>query len=398
VLVAPLVEQLRAAMKSASAGMLDSSGTVAGLGATGLVLQGSRPASVSVKPIVAYSSAVKVPPGSEYLHVSIRRVDDDVLSEISAKYHLEGLRLMEVAGGGDPHATIPIPDGRGRILGFLIWDGYRPGTNMVMKAGPGLLAAIGVGAGLLLWLLYRLRRSSAQLSASQAQTQFLAFHDTLTGLPNRALFEDRLDRALVEARRSGKKIALHAIDIDRFKNVNDTRGHPAGDELIRLVAARLSSVMRESDTVARLGGDEFAVVQTDVGHLGEAESAAARMLEAICEPCELFGEKAHVTASVGVVVSAAAETSREEMFRKADIALYEAKGRGRARYQLFAGDMDDNVKRRRLIEDELRLALELGNRAARRWSALKRWCAGTIRSTVALPRTFLLALPRSGRS
>lgn len=360
-LIAPLAKQLRSKMAEATVGLADSSAVVGELGATSVILQGATPALVSVKPIVAYSEDVAVLPGSEFLHISIRRVDEDLLSEIGRMFALKHLRLLNVREVADAHAAVPIADDAGRIFGFLTWDGNRPGTKMVLDAAPGLGAAIGVGAVLLGWLLFRLLRSSAQLTASQAQTQFLAFHDTLTGLPNRALFEDRLDRALVEARRSGKHVALHAIDIDRFKNINDTRGHPAGDELIRLVASRLSSVLRECDTVARLGGDEFAVVQTEVTHMAEAEVTAERMLRAINEPCELLGERAHVSASIGVVVFTGSEANRSELFRKADIALYEAKARGRARFQLFAGDMDDIVKRRRLIEEELRLALELGD-------------------------------------
>ena len=128
----------------------------------------------------------------------------------------------------------------------------------------------------MLWfLLRRLRRASDELQSSQDHAQFLAFHDPLTGLPNRALFEDRLKRALVAAQRQRSRIALLYIDLDRFKTVNDTLGHPAGDELVRQTARRLESRVREVDTVARLGGDEFAIILVDIRNVGAAEDLRA---------------------------------------------------------------------------------------------------------------------------
>ncbi len=360
-LVAPLVEKFRAVMAEASAGLSDSSDAVGELGEEDIVLQGGMPAIISVKPIVGTTGTVQVAPGSEYLHVAFRRIDDDVLAEIAEKYDLAGVHLLAAdAPKRNSQTSVPVSNAAGQILGFIAWEGDRPGTRMVLAVAPGLVASIIISSLVMGWLLMRLRRASTQLHASEVQAQFLAFHDTLTGLPNRALFVDRLDRALIAARRSGKKVALHSIDIDRFKSINDTRGHPAGDELIRVIGARLSAVVRETDTVARLGGDEFAVVQTEMNSLADAELIAKRMLAAVAEPCELLGEKAQVNASIGVVVSAGAETNRDEMLRKSDIALYEAKARGRGRYELFAGDMDEIVRHRRMIEDDLRAALEQG--------------------------------------
>jgi predicted signal transduction protein with EAL and GGDEF domain len=135
-------------------------------------------------------------------------------------------------------------------------------------------------------------------------------------------------------------------------------GHAAGDAVIRQVGLRLAGAIKTSDTVARLGGDEFAIVQTGIKSIADAEKSAERLIERISAPMDVTGTKLNVTGSLGLVVTLGAEHTREEMLRKADIALYEAKGRGRARFTLFDADMDDVVKRRRLIEDELRLALE----------------------------------------
>jgi diguanylate cyclase (GGDEF)-like protein len=203
-----------------------------------------------------------------------------------------------------------------------------------------------------------LRRASAALQTSQDQAQYLAFHDTLTGLPNRALFEDRLRRTLLFASREKTRVALLYLDLDRFKHINDTLGHPAGDELVRQTAARLRHTIREVDTVARLGGDEFAIILIDVPDVASAEDIAERLLLRLREPFRLIDDQVFVSASVGIALSSGSETDADDLLRKADIALYEAKKNGRGRYQVFAGDMDDLLLRKRKVESELRKALD----------------------------------------
>ncbi|TIU60176.1 MAG: GGDEF domain-containing protein, partial [Mesorhizobium sp.] len=131
---------------------------------------------------------------------------------------------------------------------------------------------------------------------SQDQAHYLAFHDTLTGLPNRALFEDRLRRMLLFAGQDGTHVALLYLDLDRFKHINDTLGHPAGDELVRQTAARLKHTIREADTVARLGGDEFAVILLDIPDAGSVEDIAERLLMKLREPFRLIGDQVFVGA------------------------------------------------------------------------------------------------------
>jgi diguanylate cyclase (GGDEF)-like protein len=353
-MVMPLAERLRVEIASAN-----EDAAIGEMGAADTLMEGDVPVRVSVKPIVPFGASLTVDRGQEYFHVSFRRVDQDVLAEIERTYSISELRLSsERSSSGQ---LVPVENDSGRMLSFLTWTPNRPGAKLIAQAVPGTIAASTVGGALLVFLLMRLRRSAANLVASEAQTRFLAFHDTLTGLPNRALFEDRLDRALVNARETGTKVALLLVDVDRFKRVNDTLGHAAGDTVIRQVGLRLAGAIKSSDTVARLGGDEFAVVQTGVNTITDAETVAQRLIDRISEPMDVSGTKLYITGSLGLVVTLAAENTREEMLRKADIALYEAKGRGRARYTFFDGDMDDVVKRRRLIEDELRLALELGS-------------------------------------
>ncbi len=324
-----------------------------------LVSLGGQPAILSVTPLVPSSDRLTQAPGSEYLHVSIEFINDAVIGKIAQKYLLAGAHLLPMA---QPlgSAAIPLVDKQGVILGYIAWDQERPGLTLVRKAGPALALAALVAASVLGFLLRRLRRASSALQNSQDQAQYLAFHDTLTGLPNRALFEDRLRRALLTSSHETGKVALLYLDLDRFKHVNDTLGHPAGDELVRQTAARLQHTVRDVDTVARLGGDEFAVILIDVRDIRGAEDISERVLHKLQEPFKLIDDQVFVSASIGIALSTGPDSDADDLLRKADIALYEAKKNGRGRYQVFAGDMDDLLLRKRKVESELRNALNGG--------------------------------------
>ncbi|MFI5011064.1 MAG: putative bifunctional diguanylate cyclase/phosphodiesterase [Hyphomicrobiales bacterium] len=203
-------------------------------------------------------------------------------------------------------------------------------------------------------------RDVTRRKQAEDQVNFLAFHDMLTGLPNRVLFEDRLDQALAGLRRGSKRVALLYVDLDRFKNVNDTLGHSAGDELIRQVAARLTALVRESDTVARLGGDEFAVIQQGVANGRDTETLSKCILQEIGRPFDLFGNPAFVGASIGIAISSGRAAVSHEMLRRADIALYRAKSLGRGCFRVFTEDMAHAVTQRQRIEQDLRSALQTG--------------------------------------
>ena len=335
----------------------DASGQSAKMVAQDLVSLQGRPAILSVMPLVPSSDRVTQAPGTEYLHVSAEFLNDTVIGKIAAKYLLEGARLVPLSQpvGG---AAVPLVDSRGIILGYIGWDQERPGITLVRKIAPALAIALLVAGGVLMFLLRRLRRASAALQTSQDQAQYLAFHDTLTGLPNRALFEDRLRRTLLFASQDGTRVALLYLDLDRFKHINDTLGHPAGDELVRQTAVRLKQTIREVDTVARLGGDEFAIILLDVPDVRSAEDIAERLLLKLREPFRLIDDQVFVSVSIGIALSSGSDTDADDLLRKSDIALYEAKKNGRGRYQVFAGDMDDLLLRKRKVEAELRKALD----------------------------------------
>jgi diguanylate cyclase (GGDEF)-like protein/PAS domain S-box-containing protein len=185
-----------------------------------------------------------------------------------------------------------------------------------------------------------------------------AFHDGLTGLPNRALFRDRLDHALARAARSDHHVAVLLVDLDGFKQVNDSLGHDAGDELLQEVAARFEQVVRASDTVARFGGDEFALLLEDVDEQ-ETVALAERLLGCLAAPIAIADRKVVLGASIGIVVRPGTAAG-EELVRDADVAMYAAKDAGRGRYEVFSPEMARELGELLGIEHELRLALERG--------------------------------------
>jgi diguanylate cyclase (GGDEF)-like protein len=191
------------------------------------------------------------------------------------------------------------------------------------------------------------------------RAHYVSAHDLLTGLPNRRLFADRLEQALAVARRTGGSIAMLCLDLDHFKEVNDTLGHAAGDELLRTMAARWQRCLRESETLARLGGDEFAVITHALHKPEDAAILAARLIETVREPIPLDGQLVFVGLSIGIAVGAPGALAAE-LAQQADVALYQAKASGRGGHCFFAPEMEVRLRQRRALENDLRQALETG--------------------------------------
>jgi diguanylate cyclase (GGDEF)-like protein len=194
---------------------------------------------------------------------------------------------------------------------------------------------------------------------AQERLAHQALHDPLTELPNRALFLDRLALALARLRRRRSSMAVLFADVDRFKVVNDSLGHDAGDRLLVTLARRLREVLRPGDTLARFGGDEFAVLCEDVPE-GDVDGIAERMMDALAEPFTTGGREVFVSMSVGIAVSRDPDQRPEALLRDADAAMYLAKDRGRARYEVFDEAMRDQSSERLLLENALRRAPERG--------------------------------------
>ena len=212
-----------------------------------------------------------------------------------------------------------------------------------------------------------------------------ARHDALTGLPNRALFHERLNEATARAR-NGAPFAVHCLDLDRFKDVNDTFGHPQGDRLLIQAAARLSAELRPCDTLARLGGDEFAIIQPDLSDPDDAAELARRLVERLAEPFTLKAQRVVVGASIGVALAPRDGAGGEDLLIAADLALYKAKAQPTRGWRFFEPYMNEEARQRRELEHDLRKAFENGEfdvlyqpildvatLRVRRFEALARW-------------------------
>lgn len=195
--------------------------------------------------------------------------------------------------------------------------------------------------------------------AAEKQVRFLACHDALTRLPNRTLFSERIDQALMQLGRGGR-FAVLCLDLDRFKQINDTLGHPTGDALLQRVAERLLGCVHETDTVARLGGDEFAVIQTHIETQDDAFSLARRIVEALSAPFAIDDQTVSIGVSIGLATAPDDAQSASGLLKNADAALYRAKADGRGTWRCFEPDMDMRLQIRRTLENDLRTGLAEG--------------------------------------
>ena len=225
------------------------------------------------------------------------------------------------------------------------------------------------GSLLLLFVILQLYRLSRELAQSRQraveeqmahaqQVEYLAFHDGLTGLPNRSLFSKLLAQSISNAKRYNHKLAVLFLDLDRFKQINDTLGHDAGDELLKEVANRLRSCLRESDTVARLGGDEFVAILPELQEEGYSASVAKKILAVVAEPFMLAGQEYRVTVSVGISTFPQDGEDEQTLTKTADIAMYQAKQEGKNNFQFYSDKLNANSLERLALESGLRHALD----------------------------------------
>jgi diguanylate cyclase (GGDEF)-like protein len=298
--------------------------------------------------------------GTPNLLVSVTYIDDAYVAALGRSLLLDHLALSPVQMQRDGIISEPFVGDDGSHAGFLSWTTQRPGRVLLSIILP--LVAAGVLAVSLLAssMLRRLKSSSQELAEQEVRSRHDARHDALSGLANRAHFADRLKASLNSAAHDADTAVLVAyVDVDRFKDVNDTLGHHAGDELIKAVAERLSRIMRADTLLARYGGDEFALLWISKGQ-NSACALADRIKEAFSTRFSIDGQSLRVTASCGVAIAGPGLSSADDLMRQADIALYEAKAQGRDRAVFFSADMANRVEERLLIESQLRAALEAG--------------------------------------
>jgi diguanylate cyclase (GGDEF)-like protein len=201
---------------------------------------------------------------------------------------------------------------------------------------------------------------TSELAKSESIAIELAGHDRLSGLPNRSLFSQFVDAEISRVARTGGGLALLYLDLDRFKEINDSFGHDAGDRMIVSVAQRMRQVARAGDKLSRFGGDEFAILQTDVQTPRDCELLARRLLSAVNEPFDLGERQAYAGASIGIALCPQDATDWQELMRRADLALYRAKNEGRNRAAFFEARMGEELRLRKRAEDELRQAIDNG--------------------------------------
>jgi diguanylate cyclase (GGDEF)-like protein len=205
----------------------------------------------------------------------------------------------------------------------------------------------------------RLKVEIADREESQARSQYLAYHDSLTGLGNRLLFKEQLEEALKDVSVTPHPLAVLFLDLDGFKAVNDTLGHSVGDLLLKSVAAKLRDILPRTDRIARLGGDEFAILQMSIAQPASSIALAEKIIEIVGQPCSVDGHDVTVGASVGVAVAHPGDMNTETFLKSADLAMYSAKADGRGTYRMFDPEMDAVVQTRRLLERDMRTALAL---------------------------------------
>lgn len=234
-------------------------------------------------------------------------------------------------------------------------------AEFVSKDGGVVVAEVNITCGFKEGkpsVVWGICRDITERKQAEEQLYRLAHHDTLTGLPNRILFIDRLKQARAMARRFAFRSAVLFLDLDRFKIINDTLGHSVGDRLLQQVAKRISDCVREIDTVARIGGDEFTIVLVNVGTEEDVARISGKILTAMILPFKVDEHELFVTASIGVSMYPEDGDDAESLLKKADMAMYEAKAKGRNNFQFFTPTMDENASRKLLFGNELRKALE----------------------------------------
>jgi diguanylate cyclase (GGDEF)-like protein len=287
---------------------------------------GGRTALVSILPIASNWEGQEQDAGTHYYHVALQYLGNGFADTMMEDYLLVGAHFDAVPNTLPGEAMVPVANDAGRFVAYFKWQPERPGRALLADTLPASLGLLGVTGMVIALLLFGLARSTAALDKARAEAHHRATHDPLTGLANRALFNERLER-------SSLPLALLALDLDRFKHVNDTLGHEAGDDLLKQVASRLRAVVRETDLIARLGGDEFMVLVDKTADRATLADLADRIVRTIGEPFKLGRDIANIGVSVGIATALSNE--RDDLVSRADFALYEAKESGRNTYRVF---------------------------------------------------------------
>ena len=316
-----------------------------------------KPAIVAA---VAVGTADELARGNDHapIAVSVKYINERMLKGISGELELPQLRRIDQPAQAGTDRIASLADAHGGAIARLAWKPTRPGGQVVTSVLPFLAVALA-GFALLVWFVMRyMRRTTEAIASGERQLRHLALHDPVCGLPNRIYFAERLETAIDEVRGGGQSAAVFYIDLDHFKDVNDTLGHHIGDELILNVTQRLSRVMRGDDLVARLGGDEFAIITNCASDSYSLQAIAGRIIAAVCAPYQISGHNIIIGASIGIAIIDRRAGDAADILRYADMALYRAKNEGRNRACIYDAAMDADLSNRKLLEGDLLHAIK----------------------------------------
>ncbi|MDQ2633156.1 MAG: EAL domain-containing protein [Pseudomonadota bacterium] len=358
----PLAAELRERLRAGDNNGVTERALTIGVSDVALVMR--RPAIVSVKPIVSDSGDIEQVAGEEYLHIAVQYLDGGFDEQLGQDYFLNGMHFAWTRPTASGTASTAIVSRDGTTIGYLVWTPYKPGSEVLSAVAPVLISVAAIVMSALAMLLAALRRRSVILRKSEAEVRHLATHDQLTELPNRRQFELRLDTALKSVAKTGESLAVLYLDLDHFKEVNDSYGHAAGDELLREFAERLRRFCRPADTIGRLGGDEFGMILRYLRSDTELNDLCAQLIEMARHPFDIGGTQAFIGVSIGASKAPHHGTNRIELTRNADTAMYHAKRAGRRAFAVYDEAMNSATTERREIERDLRKALESGDQIA----------------------------------
>lgn len=351
--VGPMIAKLTAINAAGALAAYDSGNTDRVPNVADIALIDGRPAYVGVSAIMSASGEgpLKQVPGEESFLVCIRFLDAAMAAELADQYAIDAPFFSPVPSTQPGVVNHALRDATGRTIGWFAWKPDRPGALILAETLPAVAGGLAIAAIVLMLLLRGLYRMTVALEEGKARAEHQADHDALTGLANRA----RFDRRLEEISAMREPVALLALDLDRFKQVNDTLGHEAGDELLREVGRRLAPLIGEDDTVARLGGDEFAIIKRGIGSEEDVAGLSTRIIAELCAPFVVGGQIARIGVSIGAVVSPANGLARD-LVAKADIALYEAKAAGRNTFRIFDEAMHRAARFRDAVGEKMQAA------------------------------------------
>lgn len=361
--VSTLVERLRAIDAAGALAAFDSGNATEVPSVADFGLVDGKPAFIGVSAIMSESGggAMAQLPGQEYFLVAVRFLAGALNSDLTGQYFIETPSFAAVASSVPGIANHALVNEAGTTIGWFSWRPDRPGATLLAETMPAMAGALAIAAIVLVLLLRGLRASTAALEKGKSDAEYQANHDILTGLSNRAYFNKQLREVAAAMEGERATVALLALDLDRFKQVNDTLGHQAGDQLLREVGDRLAPLVGDKDTIARLGGDEFAIIQRNIASADDAAALSARIIDKLGIPFIVAGRVTQIGVSIGVVVAQPSETT-SDLYAKADIALYEAKAAGRNTFRIFDEALAKAAQFRSQVRAEIRASNLPGGR------------------------------------